>query len=50
MPKDEIDERHVSQTSIMPNGLAATVTKEDFADLIEYLVSLKTTPKTTPSK
>ena len=34
-----------NQTSHMPNSWAAIVTKRDFADLIEYLVSLKATLK-----
>jgi len=42
--KDEIDQRRVSQTSIMPNGLAATITKEQFTDMVEYLMTLKSVP------
>ncbi len=39
--KDDIDERRTSDVSLMPNGLAEGLSKEDFADLISYLETLK---------
>jgi putative heme-binding domain-containing protein len=39
--KADIDERRVSDVSIMPVGLADTLRPEEFADLISYLLSLK---------
>jgi putative membrane-bound dehydrogenase-like protein len=41
IPKDEIDDRRASNVSLMPNGLAEGLSREDFADLIGYLMSLK---------
>jgi putative membrane-bound dehydrogenase-like protein len=41
IPKSDIDERKLSDVSLMPNGLAEGLTKEDFADVIAYLESLK---------
>jgi putative heme-binding domain-containing protein len=41
LPKSEIDERKVSNVSLMPNGLAEGLTPDDFADLIAYLQTLK---------
>jgi putative membrane-bound dehydrogenase-like protein len=41
IPKSEIDERRTGEVSLMPNGLAEGLSKQDFADLIAYLVSLK---------
>ena len=41
LPKADIDERKPSTVSIMPIGLAEGLTKQDFADLIAYLESLK---------
>ena len=35
--KKEIDERSISPVSVMPNGLAEGMTKQDFADLMAYL-------------
>jgi putative heme-binding domain-containing protein len=40
--KSEIDERKVGEVSIMPNGTVDTMTPVDFADLVAYLLSLKT--------
>ena len=39
--KSEIDERKRSDVSLMPNGLAEGLTRQDFADLIAYLGTLK---------
>jgi putative membrane-bound dehydrogenase-like protein len=41
IPKGEIEERRASGVSLMPNGLAAGLTPQDFADLIRYLESLQ---------
>ena len=41
VPKDRIEERKRSDVSLMPNGLAEGLTREDFADLIAYLETLK---------
>ena len=41
VPKGEIDERKRSDVSIMPNGLADGLTRDDFADLIAYLETLR---------
>ena len=46
--KDDIDEKKLSDVSLMPNGLAEGLTKDDFADLIAYLVALKQKPAATP--
>jgi putative heme-binding domain-containing protein len=40
----EIDERKTSDVSLMPSGLAEGLSKEDFADVIAYLESLKDKP------
>ncbi len=45
VPKDQIEERKVSDVSIMPNGLAEGLTPRDFADLMAYLEALKDQPK-----
>jgi len=37
----DIEERHTSDLSLMPEGLEKGLATQDFADLIEYLVSLK---------
>jgi putative heme-binding domain-containing protein len=42
--KSEIDERRVSDVSLMPTGLVDTLTPAEFADLIAYLQQLKTAP------
>jgi putative membrane-bound dehydrogenase-like protein len=39
--KDEIDERKRGDVSVMPTGLAAGLSRQDFADLIAYLETLK---------
>ncbi len=41
IPKDTIDEKRLSDVSLMPNGLAEGLSKEDFADLIAYLKTLQ---------
>jgi len=42
--KDQIEERRISDVSLMPNGLAEGLSREDFADLIGYLETLKDAP------
>ncbi|WZO97454.1 HEAT repeat domain-containing protein [Isosphaeraceae bacterium EP7] len=44
LPKSTIEERRVGDVSIMPAGLADTLTAVEFADLVEYLLSLKAPP------
>jgi putative membrane-bound dehydrogenase-like protein len=44
IPKADIDDRKVSDVSLMPTGLAEGLSKQDFADLIAYLESLKDAP------
>jgi putative membrane-bound dehydrogenase-like protein len=44
VPKTEIDEKKVSNISLMPNGLAEGLSKNDFADLISFLETLKDKP------
>jgi putative membrane-bound dehydrogenase-like protein len=39
--KADIDERKPSDVSLMPNGLAEGLSREDFADLVAYLETLK---------
>jgi putative heme-binding domain-containing protein len=39
--KADIDERRVSDVSIMPVGLVDTLRPEEFADLVSYLLSLR---------
>jgi putative membrane-bound dehydrogenase-like protein len=41
VPKDRIEERKRGDVSLMPNGLADGLSREDFADLIAYLETLK---------
>ncbi len=45
LPAAEIEERHESNLSLMPNGLKDGMTLENFADLIAYLESLKEAKK-----
>jgi putative heme-binding domain-containing protein len=45
--KADVEERRVSDVSIMPVGLVDTLRPEEFADLISYLLSLK---QSRPSK
>jgi putative membrane-bound dehydrogenase-like protein len=42
--KSQVEERKVSDVSLMPNGLAGGLSKQDFADVIAYLESLKEKP------
>jgi putative membrane-bound dehydrogenase-like protein len=44
IPKSDIDDRKPSDVSLMPNGLAEGLSKQDFADVIAYLESLKDKP------
>jgi putative membrane-bound dehydrogenase-like protein len=46
--KDEIDQRRQSDVSIMPSGLAEGLSRQDFADLIAYLETLKEAPAARP--
>ncbi len=39
IPKSKIDEREESKTSIMPEGLLNTMSKEEILDLLAYLIS-----------
>ncbi|HVY72387.1 MAG TPA: HEAT repeat domain-containing protein, partial [Verrucomicrobiae bacterium] len=41
IPKAEIKSRRTSNTSLMPEGLQATLTTQEFADLIAFLQSLQ---------
>jgi putative heme-binding domain-containing protein len=41
IPVAEIDERHESNLSLMPNGLKDGLTLDDFTDVIAYMESLK---------
>ena len=42
--KADIKDRRNSQLSLMPEGLEAGMTQQDFADLVAYLLSLKGRP------
>ncbi|WP_406697180.1 PVC-type heme-binding CxxCH protein [Singulisphaera sp. Ch08] len=50
IPRDQIDDRKRSDVSLMPTGLAEGLSKQDFADLIAYLETLKETPANKPSQ
>ena len=41
IPKADIDERKPSPVSLMPNGLAEGLSRQDFADLVAYLETLR---------
>lgn len=41
VPKDQVQEMTRSATSIMPEGLERSITKEEFRDLLAFLQSLK---------
>ena len=41
VPKSEISERGTNERSVMPDGLSKLLTKEELADLVEWLVTLK---------
>jgi putative heme-binding domain-containing protein len=43
--KNDIDQRKTSELSLMPEGLAAALSPQDFADLVTYVESLKDKPK-----
>ncbi len=43
LKRSEIDQRRRNETSTMPEGLAATLSAEQFADLVAYLQSLAPT-------
>jgi putative heme-binding domain-containing protein len=46
----DIEDRQVSKTSLMPAGLADTMTPAEFTDLIAYLASLRTGRAPTPGE
>jgi putative heme-binding domain-containing protein len=46
--KDEVEERKVGETSLMPDGLAAGLSLDEFADLIAYLEGLRAAGQGTP--
>jgi len=46
VPKAEIEDRKVGDVSVMPAGLADSLSVTEFADLVSYLQSLKSAPKT----
>ena len=41
IPKSEIDARKLGDVSLMPSGLAEGLSRDDFADLVAYLETLK---------
>ena len=41
IPPDEIKEQRGSSLSLMPEGLHAALSREEFADLVQYVASLK---------
>ncbi len=41
---DQIEARKRSDVSLMPSGLVAGLSPDDFADLIAYLETLKSVP------
>lgn len=41
VPRTNIQEQHGSSTSLMPEGLQATLTLQEFTDVLDYLVSLR---------
>jgi putative heme-binding domain-containing protein len=45
IPKSEIEERRTGDVSIMPGGLTDTLASVDLADLVAYMLTLKTVPK-----
>lgn len=45
IPKSEIEARRVGDVSLMPPGLVDGLTPVDFADLVAYLMSLKSTAR-----
>jgi putative heme-binding domain-containing protein len=45
LDKSEVESRTTSKVSIMPDGLAPLMTKEEFADLMAYMRTLRGAPK-----
>jgi putative heme-binding domain-containing protein len=45
LDKADIVGRTTSKTSVMPDGLAMLMTKDEFADLVAYLMTLRGAPK-----
>jgi putative heme-binding domain-containing protein len=45
IPKKQIKERHQSELSLMPEGLAESLTPQEFNDLLAYLLSKTATKK-----
>jgi len=43
--KSDIDQRKTSAPSLMPDGLAAGLSPQDFSDLVSFLESLRDKPK-----
>lgn len=41
LEKSDVESRTTSKTSVMPEGLAALMSKEDFADLVAYVLTLR---------
>ena len=50
VPKSDIEERRVGDVSIMPTGIVDSLSKDRFADLIAFLLTLKTPPPTAPAR
>jgi putative heme-binding domain-containing protein len=50
VPVAEIERRTVSKVSLMPAGLADSMTPAEFADLIAFLATLRTGPAATPGE
>ncbi len=48
VPAGEIDRRHLGDTSLMPEGLAWAISPQEFADLIAYLETLRSSGQGTP--
>ena len=48
--KSEIEQRKLSDVSLMPEGLAAGLSLQDFADLVSFLESLRQKPPDAPKK
>ncbi|MDZ4773982.1 MAG: ThuA domain-containing protein [Planctomycetota bacterium] len=46
-PRNLVKSNSASSVSAMPNGLAATLTNEEFRDLVAYVCTLKTPPELT---
>jgi putative heme-binding domain-containing protein len=50
VPLDDVESRESSQVSVMPVGLADSLSPADFADLIAYLESLRSGRQATPGE